>query len=65
MQNFVYQICQARPGNSDIILHILVKTHEISNQRRFGFVALSSIYVVIYSMGHAQQAAVKGLILTV
>ena len=29
------------PGNSDIILRILVKTHEIFNQRRFG--ALSSI----------------------
>ena len=36
MQNFVFQIGQVRPGNSDIVFRIPVKTHEISNQRRFG-----------------------------
>ena len=43
-----------RPGNSEIILRILVKTHEISNQRRFGLLCPLQ-YIVNYSMGVTQE----------
>ena len=37
------------PGNRDIILHIPVKTHAISNQRRFGL-PCPLLYIVNYSI---------------